>query len=903
MKLRLLFFTFLSLIVIKTTTAQPCPIGVVDEAVWGTPDDFTLGFTIDSDPFDTDTIRIFQGQDTVIYMQYLLPKRQNITSPISGTAIVTSVQILSVAGLPLGLSWTTDRFPTNSYSPQTYRYGVVSLCGETFAAPGVRTLNVTAEGCGSLQGLSACDGLTFPLYLEILPGTGSGPIQISPPVSCDSASVSFNTTLSSPNTTLFPVSYSWLFHDAATATGKPVTKDYNAVGDYPVQMTVNIDEYYISQITIVASGGWFPDIEELTSVQNPELYLRVNAGSGVVQTPSAASGTNRTFNVDIPISDFTISVNAWDEDNGPPFGSADDNLGTGSVTFTSLSDGLILGYVATNGNFQGTIRINRRFSQAIVEWDTVRVLPPSVVNPITNDNGLTICAGNTTTLDVGTGFDFVQWYTIDNDAIIGENNQTLEVTQNGDYYAEVVETGSICPSYTDTVTVLVEVVQAPVINLDADGNLYVANPNGFDVQWFANSTAVPVPIPGGTNDTLTNFSVTNAPFSVRFTSSLGCTSLSSLFEFCAPGTSSADGTTLSLGNNIEFTHDGFDLTLGNDVAWAISTSAQGPITTQAQLDAAIAAGWVLPASSSTGIDMSCGDLPAGLQPGDYFLTPFTAEAVAIDPVFWNADVDSGFCDATFEVCIGLSGSNWEINPLTIILPNGDVIDVIAALAAGLVPPGTPITPTLWSLATSQLGDPACLNLIDIIGYYENPNGVWQIVIPNSGTGTLTFNIDAFNVVVDAANCPDLTEDQITPIPAISGVVPGGTTQILNLLVPPIPSSFPNIQTTCNVIGASTPFTVGTCGTSISDFETISNFVLYPNPNNGVFNISFEILERSDVTIQILDIAGRNIMQRSYASEVGKYNEQIELRNNLSAGFYILNLKVGNSRVQKHFIVE
>ncbi|MEX2589607.1 MAG: hypothetical protein WD334_05325, partial [Chitinophagales bacterium] len=84
--------------------AQPCPYGTPDPTYWPGADDFYFGFTIDRDTTDTDTAYFTQGVDTTIFMQYLLPKKQAVTSPVTGTATVNSVQILGVAGLPIGLN-------------------------------------------------------------------------------------------------------------------------------------------------------------------------------------------------------------------------------------------------------------------------------------------------------------------------------------------------------------------------------------------------------------------------------------------------------------------------------------------------------------------------------------------------------------------------------------------------------------------------------------------------------------------------------------------------------------------------------------------------------------------------------------------------------------------------------
>lgn len=829
---------FLSLIAVafsfKNLAAQACLQGIPNPAVWGTINNFDLGFTNDADPNDVDTTQVVQGVDTVVYIQYLLPTQQAITSPITGTATVTSIQILGVSGLPIGMAWTTDAAAfanNNTYNPQNNRFGCVSLCGETFAAPGVYTIVVNIQGCGSLSGISACDAQTTSLYLEVLPGTGSGPIQMTPPVACNAANVSFNTTLASPDPVLFPVTYDWLFHDGTTATGKPVTKNYTAPGDYPVRMTTTIFEYYVSQATISATGGWTGDIEELTTLQNPELYLRIDGGNGPITTATASSGTNRTFSgLNIPITSFSVSVNAWDEDNGPPLGSQDDNLGTATTSFTALSPGLVLGYNASN--FSGTITIQQQVNTVLVEWDTVRIQANSVANTILASNGFTFCTGDSTMLDAGSGFDFYQWYD-DNGAILNENGQTLTVTTPGNFSVEILEANSICPGFSDTVSVNTATVSAPTIEA-MNGFVYVDNASNLAVQWYADN----VMINGEISDTLSaNALSAGGSFTVTYTNTIGCEALSAPFTLCIAGTSSASGSLIDFtGQNIDFTAENFIVNPGNIIAWAVSTAADGPITNQTALQTAITNGWVFPSDQDSTINIECGDL--GVANGDYIITPFTAEALVVDPVYFDPN-EAATCNASMQVCISLSGSNYQVSPLELILPNGDTIDVIGELAGGAIPAGTPIDPTLWGIATSQFGNPVCIDLIDILDYTEDPNGQWTFILPNAGSGALNFMIDDFDIVVLADSCNNLTADQITSVDGISGTVNPGSTGVFSITIPPLPSNFPNIAADCETFGIASAFTV---------YCTDTNVVIL-TPDTIVFGIGDVIVDSNgDTTI-------------------------------------------------------
>jgi hypothetical protein len=884
--------------------SQTCPSCVVDPSVHTNLGPEQAGLV-------PDVFTVQAGEDTTFSAQYLFPT--NVQA--SGfNATVTSIQILDVVSLPPAtqLTWLCDQPGTNcTYDPRVYRFGCVQLCIFTLAPAGTYTINVRVNGCGSAAGISQCQIQNVPITLNVLPPAGNPFFTASATTGCDSLTVNFEETV--PNLgPIFPQSFEWNLGTGSLIPGRTATGSFVGEGEYQVALIETVEEFFISAASLTATNTacYCGDVEEpnwplVGCTASPEPYLIINAGGTDVRLNNNSgdgSNTSTWNNINIPLETNALSIQAWEEDNGPPFGSADDNLGSTLVVFNNTPQTGTFNFSTSFGGqncANGTYTLSRRVKTTNTYLDTITIQAPSLVPVITNLGNDVICTGDTTVLESSASGSY-QWFLNDTTALFGETNRTLVVRDAGNYSVRVTDVGTICSEFSASYEVQTENIPTPVININpATNNLYVNNPNGYAVQWFTNSTGTAIPIPGGVNDTLTNISLNNSPFTVRFTSALGCTAFSAPFAVCLPGTSSANGTLVSLGSPVVFTHNNFVLTQGNDVAWAISTASAGPITSQAQLQTAINNGWVLPATDASSLNLTCADFPGGITNGNYFLTPFTAEALEIDPVFWNANVDSGYCDATFEVCIGLSGSNWEINPLTIILPNGVEIDVIAALAGGLVPPGTPITPTLWSLATSQLGDPACLNLIDIIGYYDNPNGTWQIVIPNAGTGTLNFSINAFDVVVSAASCPEITEDQVTSLPAISGSVQGGTTQTFSILVPPVPASFPTIMSSCNVIGEATPFSIN-CPLSINDVNNISGFNLYPNPNKGVFNVSFEIFERNDVMIQVYDITGRAILNKNYISRVGSFNEVIEMPYNLSAGFYVVNVIVGDSKLQFNY---
>lgn len=893
-----------------------CPFGTPDPNVWGSPADEDFGFTADNILNDVDTAVVTQGEDTSIIFQYLLPKALSITTPISGTATVTSVRVLGVSGLPIGISYRVDSIAelnNSTYFPQDYRYGAVTLCGTTFGTPGLYILTVTVNGCGSLSGISQCQNQDITLYLRVLPGSSSGVIAMTPPNGCEEADVDFEKNIPDPNPDLFTTEYSWDFAGLGTATGTTANFNFTAPGSYPITLTQTIFEYYISEISVNLISGWYPDIEELSAVQDPEPYLVVNAGASadlVGSNSGNPSGTSRTWTgLSIVFADTTVSFNAFDEDTRTPIvGSQDDDLGTALVSIIPTSTTPSGTYGFSSSNFIGTFKVAKRVLQTSEFKDTVVVYDLSTTT-VSAPNGLEACAGDSVLLDAGAGFDYYQWYVDSLPILTDGNNQTFLAGSAGNYYVEVLEAGNICTGFSDTVEVINQPVSTPIIKIGDDGSyIYVDNPDTFQVQWYLDSVA----LPGEDGDTLETLG-SAGPFTVSFTNSIGCTELSAPYEQCVGGVADPIATdTLycecedSLNEVYNVTSSGFALKPGNEIAWSITSTSDGLVESDAQVQAAADSNLVFTSKSDGSFDLEACNL-TDLEVGSYYLTPFAVEALEVDTVYWTPDVDSNECFASFEICIGLSGSDWSIDPLTIELPNGDVIDVIDALAGGIVPAGTPITPTLWGLATSSLGDPACLDLIDIIGYYGNPNGTWKVNIPNSGTGDLNFEISPFNIVVDADSCPFISQDQVTPMPGISGVVAAGETRTFNIVVPPVPSGFPTLKPSCQAFGEPIEFfykgkCIDTTSISVEEIMAEDAFRVYPNPNNGEFRVEFELMQPKQINLSLYNGTGQMIATESWNGLSGEYRKSYDL-GNLPAGVYLLQLRTGDEQLTKKVIIQ
>lgn len=77
--------------------------------------------------------------------------------------------------------------------------------------------------------------------------------------------------------------------------------------------------------------------------------------------------------------------------------------------------------------------------------------------------------------------------------------------------------------------------------------------------------------------------------------------------------------------------------------------------------------------------------------------------------------------------------------------------------------------------------------------------------------------------------------------------------------------------------------------------------VYPNPSNGLVNVSFALANNHNSSLQITDMLGRQLFNRDLGSFVGHYNEAFDMQS-YSAGVYLLTLQVGTQTVHKKIVI-
>ena len=107
---------------------------------------------------------------------------------------------------------------------------------------------------------------------------------------------------------------------------------------------------------------------------------------------------------------------------------------------------------------------------------------------------------------------------------------------------------------------------------------------------------------------------------------------------------------------------------------------------------------------------------------------------------------------------------------------------------------------------------------------------------------------------------------------------------------------------CSKTSAITKTTVN-CRTAGS--ELLTDFNLYPNPNNGDFIISYVSDENQNENAQIVitDMLGKIVYQQSVELIDGQINKNLSLSNELTNGIYFVRLMIGEKSIVSKVVVE
>ncbi len=466
----LFIVTFLFLTYSGNVNAQ-CPGCTINVGCTSTPAQPTICPSVMPDgvamqPYDQD-------------ISFYLPS--NFNDAGSGYNVdLTQLDVLSVSGLPYGLSFQTSAAPSNSYyptsNPPTTEHGCAKICGTPIMS-GTYTITVFVlahVNVTSLGGLSQTSNSSFQL-----------PITIHPAVASNSGFTIANAYGCAPLTTTFTANrhsngnpnyhYTWNFGNGNMSNLEtPTAQTYTNPGDYVVTLHTQIDTlpYYFSGFTINAA----PDCNDYP-FSDPDYYFVLLLGGTTLYTAPYISNTSApvTFSFTaIQLTNATYSIQTWDSDGG--LAGSDDHCG--DFTFPGYTIGT---YTLTSGNVVVTYTVTHPVLN-FDDVDTIRVYQSPVVSALAISPNDSVCKLDSVMLSVtATNGDIYQWYS-DTNAINNADTSIYYAKTTGNYYVEVSNSfGCRTNSNAKKITFI---DNPPKPGVWIIGNTLNTNLTGYNLQWY-----------------------------------------------------------------------------------------------------------------------------------------------------------------------------------------------------------------------------------------------------------------------------------------------------------------------------------------------------------------------------------------------------------------------------------
>lgn len=178
---------------------------------------------------------------------------------------------------------------------------------------------------------------------------------------------------------------------------------------------------------------------------------------------------------------------------------------------------------------------------------------------------------------------------------------------------------------------------------------------------------------------------------------------------------------------------------------------------------------------------------------------------------------------------------------------------------------------------------------------QNPTTFIKLFNRSCGATSGTLNLK-FNDGSPAINC--------TGGATLQTVAPGATLGAFNGQNPQGTWTFRVYDNFTGDVGTVNNWSIEVCTqTTTLSIPSIGfdNFTVFPNPNNGNFNIQFNTASSNGVTVLVHDMRGRMIYENKYATSA-TFNENIQL-NSAQSGVYLLTVTDGDKKETKKIVVE
>lgn len=91
-------------------------------------------------------------------------------------------------------------------------------------------------------------------------------------------------------------------------------------------------------------------------------------------------------------------------------------------------------------------------------------------------------------------------------------------------------------------------------------------------------------------------------------------------------------------------------------------------------------------------------------------------------------------------------------------------------------------------------------------------------------------------------------------------------------------------------------------TGIEEIEGLNAFGVYPNPNNGDFNVEISVAQTSDVLLKVRDAQGRVVAEQTLNGIQGKQVMPFNMPN-LASGVYAVELQLNGQKTQQRLVIQ
>lgn len=223
-------------------------------------------------------------------------------------------------------------------------------------------------------------------------------------------------------------------------------------------------------------------------------------------------------------------------------------------------------------------------------------------------------------------------------------------------------------------------------------------------------------------------------------------------------------------------------------------------------------------------------------------------------------------------------------------------DGIGANSGGAVVTSTIVVPATYNITKANVSvNIAHTYIQDLIGAVNHPDATQVMLFNRVCAGEDGLNVtfsDGASAIACGATVVTGTFAPTAPLSAFNNKAANGTYTLLL-------RDMYNGDT-----GALNSWSIEVCSQTVtlsSPSFGLAGFKIYPNPNNGNFNVQFDSNSGNDITINVNDIRGRQIFAKSYQN-TGLFNQNLEL-NTVQSGVYMVTVQDGDKKETKKIVIQ